>query len=478
MRVYLFLIAVTAWIMPSMYVFAAVQISEIAWMGTVESSYCEWVELYNDTAEEVDLSGWGIYEGRATPEEDVLILSLTKKIAPNDYYVIERTTPSSCPDPVPGLDDIGSFKGNGLSDQGEIVILLDADGNEIHRVDGSDKWKLGVEGEQVGDSATKATMQWDGSMWITGAPTPRAPAGAPQETVVNDDDTATPVESTIFDPPQPPNEKEYTLELVGPAYAAAGTSVQLKARGVPEEQYEHAWAFGDGAATHGERVWHTYSYSGTYAPVVRARRSGKEYMAHASIKIFTPDITISHVDSSRVEIVNNSAYPIELYQWTLRDQKNSFVFPRDTVVLPGAQISFPVHITGITANGSVVLLRPDTVEVARIERIVVETRSDVLLPDATSEEIVAYATQEVQRLAVEIEERRVPLIMHVPDAESAVGAEENTVVEVAIAPAPLFEVDLVSDIELPPVLVGKESKQNASISTTIIKGTIYNTTPE
>lgn len=45
------------------YAFASVRITEIAWMGTAESQFGEWIELYNDSAENVSLSGWKLYEG-------------------------------------------------------------------------------------------------------------------------------------------------------------------------------------------------------------------------------------------------------------------------------------------------------------------------------------------------------------------------------------------------------------------------------
>jgi len=35
-----------------------VVISEIAWMGTTTSHTDEWIELYNNTTDDVDLSGW------------------------------------------------------------------------------------------------------------------------------------------------------------------------------------------------------------------------------------------------------------------------------------------------------------------------------------------------------------------------------------------------------------------------------------
>ena len=90
--------------------FAQLIINEIAWMGTTESANAEWVELYNTTSENIDLSGWGLYEAGG----DTLMISLSKNIIANGYFLIERVTPSVS-DSVSGIDDVsGSFGGGGL----------------------------------------------------------------------------------------------------------------------------------------------------------------------------------------------------------------------------------------------------------------------------------------------------------------------------------------------------------------------------
>ena len=38
-------------------------ISEVAWMGTTNSTADEWIELLNTTATDIDLSGWTLYSG-------------------------------------------------------------------------------------------------------------------------------------------------------------------------------------------------------------------------------------------------------------------------------------------------------------------------------------------------------------------------------------------------------------------------------
>ena len=81
-------------------VHANIRMTEIAWMGTSESSFCEWFELYNDGTDSVNLSGWKLYEDGGSQ----VVFTMTTPITSQGYLLIERTTPS-CPDPVPIVSD-------------------------------------------------------------------------------------------------------------------------------------------------------------------------------------------------------------------------------------------------------------------------------------------------------------------------------------------------------------------------------------
>jgi hypothetical protein len=145
---------------------AAVVLSEIAWMGSASSSADEWIELYNNTATSADLTGWKIAgKGGAT------IVSLSGTIAPQGYFLIERTDDDSVPDITADL--VASF-GKGIANDGETLKLIDGGGTVVDTVVGGKNWsKLG------GDNASKETAQRTPSGWITAPATPRAPNKTP-----------------------------------------------------------------------------------------------------------------------------------------------------------------------------------------------------------------------------------------------------------------------------------------------------------
>lgn len=104
----------------NMKLFAAspgdVVINEIMWMGTAASSSDEWVELYNNTDQDIDLTNWTLKSEDGTP-----LMILTSTITAQGYYLLERTDDNT-------VKDITANKiySGALSDTGESLILFDS----------------------------------------------------------------------------------------------------------------------------------------------------------------------------------------------------------------------------------------------------------------------------------------------------------------------------------------------------------------
>ncbi len=101
--------------------FMPVVINEIAWAGTDASPEDEWIELYNLSDEDIDLSNWILYA-----EDLVPFIELNGTISAGGYYLIERTDDTTVSDisadlitPFSGLGT-----GSGLSNSGENLILV------------------------------------------------------------------------------------------------------------------------------------------------------------------------------------------------------------------------------------------------------------------------------------------------------------------------------------------------------------------
>ncbi len=117
-------------------------INEIAWMGTENPHYDEWIELYNNSSFVIDLEGWKL-KSENTPLE----IELSGKIPALGFLILERTDDTTLPDIKADL----IYKGN-LKNKGEKMILVDQSGEIIEEIDCSSGWFSG-------DNNTKQTME-------------------------------------------------------------------------------------------------------------------------------------------------------------------------------------------------------------------------------------------------------------------------------------------------------------------------------
>ena len=107
-----------------------VVINEIAWAGTAAGASDEWIELYNPTEDDIDLSGWTLRFGErairfADVEAGALDIRRTE-IEAGGYFLLERTDDTS----VANVEADVIYRG-GLSNAGVDLQLLDAEGHIV-----------------------------------------------------------------------------------------------------------------------------------------------------------------------------------------------------------------------------------------------------------------------------------------------------------------------------------------------------------
>ena len=120
----------------------SVVINEIAWAGTADSSTDEWIELYNTTASDVDLTGWTINDDNG----DSIYSIASGVVAGHGYFLIEDTqeTTSILSNAVINIS---------LANTGDSLLLADNLGVTIDIVNSTGgMWS-------AGSSTTKATME-------------------------------------------------------------------------------------------------------------------------------------------------------------------------------------------------------------------------------------------------------------------------------------------------------------------------------
>jgi len=116
--------------------FYPVVINEIAWAGTEASSQDEWVEFFNRTPFDIDMSGWRLVSSDNKPN---IVFSTPTRfstfIYTDSFYLIERTNSSTTSEKEDWAGSFGSGSGMGLGNNPncEILSLYDSYENLIDR---------------------------------------------------------------------------------------------------------------------------------------------------------------------------------------------------------------------------------------------------------------------------------------------------------------------------------------------------------
>jgi hypothetical protein len=137
-----------------------VVINEIAWMGTKANSSDEWIELYNNTNQEINLDGWFLYE------DSIKIEPLIGTIQPYSYYLIERTDDLTIKN-IKASQEPSGWSGYGLNNSGEILKLINNDSVIIDQVDCSNGWFEGDKEQYKTMERISSTEQSSPDNWQT-----------------------------------------------------------------------------------------------------------------------------------------------------------------------------------------------------------------------------------------------------------------------------------------------------------------------
>ena len=120
----------------------SIVINEIAWMGTTAAFGYEWVELYNPTNEEIDISGWSLEDSSGVLDDFTELNTTT--IPAGGYFLAEYEKSDQTASSIADMEgDSEGFGYSLLADAGDIVTLKNASGQIIDQVDCSSGWFAG-----------------------------------------------------------------------------------------------------------------------------------------------------------------------------------------------------------------------------------------------------------------------------------------------------------------------------------------------
>ncbi len=331
----------------------------------------EWVELYNDTSETIDLASFSLSTSETGQAIALTPLQGGTQLAPGAYAVIATIVSGQ----TKFLEDYPSYSG---------ILLRVSSTFSLTNTTASLYIRSGASVVTNIPSYTAAdegkSLSFVGSSYVAGIPTP---GGQNQATASGDSgDTSTSSTTTssqVTVPQNTPPAPEIILYIVPEKIAVAGAETTFSARSATRDgkeilQVNYAWAFGDGGGSTGSTTAHRYVYPGRYIAVVEATNPTLFGIGRIAVHVVAPDIVIDGIGTGKygayVDIRNQGEYDIDLSQWALVINGAGFPFAKNTILAPRASTRFTGASMGfasttIGTSSSVAVIFPNLEEVTR-----------------------------------------------------------------------------------------------------------------
>lgn len=370
---------------------AAIVISEIAWMGSVDSANDEWIELQNTGSSQV-VDGWLLSDGGS------LEIELAGTIEAGQFAVLERTDDDS----APGSAFV--IYAGALTNAGTTLTLRDDDGVVIDQVAGGENWS-----NVGGDNVTKETAQLTTGGWVTADPTPGFAHVA--DVVVIETTTDTEAESdpvpissgTNSDGPSvslalPDHDLKIDFNIPSQVYVNQAVALQAVPTGIGSlsDSLAYHWNYGDGEIGQGEQVTHTYIYPGQYVVVVEASYARHKAQVKKKVMVLPVNFSITRNSQGDIQIHNDAKYEIDLSGYVVQGL-SGIELPSNTFLLAGATLTLPAKKINAHQSSLVALIDTEKTIVA-FDNQRQETRS---LPVVIDSQPIAAKTVQANQVLVD-----------------------------------------------------------------------------
>lgn len=317
----------------------AFQISEIQYDPSGSDTDREWIEVFNESTESLDLTQYKFFENNTNHSIDVL--SGDKVVLSGEYVVIVQNMDKFKTDYPNYTGKI--FKSSfSLSNSGEVLSLKDKSGTVLHTIDYT---------SSASTAGNGFTLNFNGSGLEKGSTTPGSGSLQVGQGTTNTTGTSTSTTTTQttasttldadgnFIPPVyyhrsyfPESEKIY-LSLGENRIALAGSDILFEVSSVMGDtrrpvNANYFWDFGDGESAEGVKVYHAYKFSGEYTVNVEAFSNGSKSSDRIYVKVMDPNLSISlkEINGEKgVQVLNNGKDEVDIGGFLVRATGGEFV---------------------------------------------------------------------------------------------------------------------------------------------------------
>lgn len=348
-------------------VFADVYINEIMYDLDGTDSGREWVEVYNDGSDSVDLSTWKLFENGSKHG----LIPLGAGTLSGGSYAIIADNANTFKTDWPSFSGLLFDSAFSLSNTGESLALVNTNGDVVGNISYT---------SDMGASGDGNSLQYNGGSWISGTPTP---GGKNVEQASTPDSETSTSSSTVSGGSSgkvtsvSKDRNILSLDIVpNKKQVIAGDRIQFFGEAFAGDmrfpaEAKYSWNFGDGTTGAGQTVSHTYYYTGAYSVSLEASSVLGTVHEALAISVVTEPLILSLVDSSigtTLKITNNASTDVDISMWSVQDATSTFAIPNRTHILAKSSVFFDKRILGFSPTQNSEILFPDGTVAVSLEK--------------------------------------------------------------------------------------------------------------
>lgn len=327
---------------------AEVKINEIKYSPTTK----QWVEVYNDGGDIVDLTQYKILDAGAAVNGHSISLC-SKQLLPHSYAIIAKV-----PEDFSGSTFTLCKSSLGIKSTAEDTVVLKIGSNSVDTISIP-------EGSAVnGNSLQLIVGSWTGATPTPGEENQSSSNNSDEEENVPSDDEEGGSES---DKKIPQKLQKPKIQIISTKLAHVGVpfAIQGTGTGTLGEKLSHGryyWNFSDGdfrevKVTNNEKFTHTYFYPGDYTIIFEyypdVFTDVPDAVAEATIKVLEPKILISRVGEANdffIEITNETGHEADLSNWVLLSDYKVFTLPKNTTLSANKKMVISPKVSGFSVG--------------------------------------------------------------------------------------------------------------------------------
>jgi hypothetical protein len=328
---------------------AEVIINEIKYSPSTK----QWVEIYNDGGDIVDLTQYKILDAGAAINGHGISLC-SNSLSSHSYAVIAKT-----PEDFSGSTFVVCKSPLGIKSTADDTVVLKIGSDSVDTV-------LVAEGSATnGNSLQLINGSWSGSNPTPGIANQISSGSNNDEeesdTAISNDDNGN--SSSSVTAKTPPKLQKPKVQIISKKIAHVGVPFLLEGTGTGTEgeklsRGRYYWNFGDGdfrekKVTNTEKFTHTYFYPGEYTILFEHYPDSftdvPDATAEIAIEVIEPKILISKVGDTNdffIEMTNETGHDADISNWVLLSNYKVFTFPKNTNMSSNRKMIISPRISG------------------------------------------------------------------------------------------------------------------------------------